>query len=381
MRGKASMTNEHKIISGQIHVVELPVTETHSHGSGDVSAIKTVLLELTTDSGITGWGEASPWPVFTGTAQANVAALQHYMLPRVMGRSPFDAGALMEQADRIIVGHPEAKAALETALLDISGRALGLPVHRLLGGARRDRVPLSFSIANPDFQQDLEKLQRLYESGLRIFKLKTGFDSHRFDLMRLQTLREKYQDTLDLRIDYNQGMASHEALPRLRDMEGFGLTFIEQPVPRDDLDTMAHLAHVLTTPLMADESVFNPREALTGVGKRVADIFSLKIMKSGGLRRALDVAAIARAAGIGVYGGCMFETGIAHAAGTHLVAAVADLSLGCEFYMANYYLKDGILSEPSPARDGFVHVPMAPGLGVEVDRERVKHHALQSVAV
>ncbi len=375
------MTNEHKIISGQIHVVELPVTETHSHGSGDVSAIKTVLLELTTDSGITGWGEASPWPVFTGTAQANVAALQHYMLPRVMGRSPFDAGALMEQADRIIVGHPEAKAALETALLDISGRALGLPVHRLLGGARRDRVPLSFSIANPDFQQDLEKLQRLYESGLRIFKLKTGFDSHRFDLMRLQTLREKYQDTLDLRIDYNQGMASHEALPRLRDMEGFGLTFIEQPVPRDDLDTMAHLAHVLTTPLMADESVFNPREALTGVGKRVADIFSLKIMKSGGLRRALDVAAIARAAGIGVYGGCMFETGIAHAAGTHLVAAVADLSLGCEFYMANYYLKDDILSEPFPARDGFVHVPMAPGLGVEVDRERVKHHALQSVAV
>ena len=375
------MTNEHKIISGQIHVVELPVTETHSHGSGDVSAIKTVLLELTTDSGITGWGEASPWPVFTGTAQANVAALQHYMLPRVMGRSPFDAGALMEQADRIIVGHPEAKAALETALLDISGRALGLPVHRLLGGARRDRVPLSFSIANPDFQQDLEKLQRLYESGLRIFKLKTGFDSHRFDLMRLQTLREKYQDTLDLRIDYNQGMASHEALPRLRDMEGFGLTFIEQPVPRDDLDTMAHLAHVLTTPLMADESVFNPREALTGVGKRVADIFSLKIMKSGGLRRALDVAAIARAAGIGVYGGCMFETGIAHAAGTHLVAAVTDLSLGCEFYMANYYLKDDILSEPFPARDGFVHVPMAPGLGVEVDRERVKHHALQSVAV
>lgn len=375
------MTNEHKIISGQIHVVELPVTETHSHGSGDVSAIKTVLLELTTDSGITGWGEASPWPVFTGTAQANVAALQHYMLPRVMGRSPFDAGALMEQADRIIVGHPEAKAALETALLDISGRALGLPVHRLLGGARRDRVPLSFSIANPDFQQDLAKLERLYEDGLRIFKLKTGFDSHRFDLMRLETLREKYQDTLDLRIDYNQGMASHEALPRLRDMEGFGLTFIEQPVPRDDLDTMAHLTHALTTPLMADESVFNPREALTGVGKRVADIFSLKIMKSGGLRRALDVAAIARAAGIGVYGGCMFETGVAHAAGTHLVAAVADLSLGCEFYMANYYLKDDILSEPFPVRDGFVHVPMAPGLGVEVDRERVKHHALQSLAV
>jgi len=142
---------------------------------------------------------------------------------------------------------------------------------------------------------------------------------------------------------------------------------------------MAHFTNVLTTPVMADESVFNAREALIGAKMRVADIFSLKIMKSGGLRRALDVAAIAKAAGIGVYGGCMFESGIAHAAGAHLMAALPELDLGCEFYMATYYLTEDILSDPFPVKNGFVHVPKGPGLGVEVDRERLEKYVVHSL--
>jgi len=108
----------------------------------------------------------------------------------------------------------------------------------------------------------------------------------------------------------------------------------------------------------------------------MADIFSLKIMKSGGIRRALEVAAIARAAGIEVYGGCMFETGLAHAAGTHLMAAVPDLILQCEFYMSTYYAQDDILTEPFPVRNGRVHVPEGAGLGVRVDPEKLAKYAV-----
>jgi muconate cycloisomerase len=132
---------------------------------------------------------------------------------------------------------------------------------------------------------------------------------------------------------------------------------------------------------MADESVFNSREAFIGAQMRIADVFSLKIMKSGGLRRALNVAAIARSAGIGVYGGCMFETGIAHAAGAHLMAALPELGLGCEFYMATYYLIEDILSEPFPVRNGYVHVPSGPGLGVDVDAARLEKHTTQTLQV
>lgn len=371
------MTRDHKIQSGRVTIVEIPVTETHSHGSGDVDSVKTVILELTTDTGITGWGEASPWPVFTGTPEGNASALTNYLIPAVTGRNAFDVEVLLAEADKIIVHHSEAKAALETALLDIMGKALGLPICDLLGGRHRDRVRLSFSIANPNFDRDLAKVERLFEDGIRVFKLKTGFKDHAFDLMRLEKLRDKYQDQLDLRIDFNQGLPAHEALPRLRDFESFRLSFIEQPVPRDNLEAMAHFTQVLTTPVMADESVFNPREALIGAQMRLADIYSLKIMKSGGLRRALEVAAIAKAAGIGVYGGCMFETGIAHAAGAQLMAALPELNLGCEFYMANYYLTEDLLTDPFPVKDGQVHIPAGPGLGVEVDRAKLEKYRVQ----
>ena len=189
--------------------------------------------------------------------------------------------------------------------------------------------------------------------------------------MRLETLRDRYGDALSLRVDYNQGLRATDAIRTLRDLESFDLAFIEQPVKRHERAALAAITRALDTPVMADESVFDPREALAGVEMCLADIFALKIMKAGGIRRALEVAAIARLGAIDVYGGCMFETGVAHAAGTQLMAALPDLDLGCEFYMSTYYACEDILTEPFPVRDGLVHVPAGPGLGVTVDPDRV----------
>ena len=189
--------------------------------------------------------------------------------------------------------------------------------------------------------------------------------------MRLEKLRSLYGDTLSIRIDYNQGLRAYDAIRTLRELEAFQLTFIEQPVKMHERAALAEITRAIDTPIMADESVFNPREAMAGVAMGLADIFALKIMKSGGIRRALEVAAIARCGGIDVYGGCMFETGIAHAAGAHLMAALPDLHLGCEFYMSTYYSQEDILTEPFPVRNGLVNVPSSPGLGVTVDRDRL----------
>ena len=354
----------------RVHIVNLPTQAVHSHGSGDVLSIRCVLVELVTNTDIVGWGEASPWSVFTGTVEANAAALHNYFRPFVVGANPFHREKILAQTEHMVVGCSEAKAALETALLDIAGQVLNVPVAELLGGRHRDEIPLSFSVANPDFGVDLDTVAAMYDDGVRILKLKTGFADHQFDVMRLEKLRSVYDD-LDLRIDYNQGMKPHDAIRRLRDMESFDLTFIEQPVARFELAAMASIADALDTPLMADESVFNVREAIQAVSMKLADIFSLKIMKSGGLERALEIYAIAKASGIAVYGGCMFESGVAHAAGTHLCAAIADLPFGCEFYMSTYYLKEDILREPFPVKGGKVIVPKSPGLGINVDGEKL----------
>ena len=350
-----------------VHVVKVPTQAVHSHGIGDVSAINSVILELKTESGVIGWGEASPWPAFSGTVEGNAAALHNHWRDIVIGSDPFRIEATVALADRMVVNCSEAKAALEMALLDIAGKMSGLSVSELLGGRCRDAIPLSFSVANPDFGADLETVAELVSQGVRIFKMKTGFAEHAFDVMRLEKLRNIYSDAIDIRIDYNQGMKAYEAIKRVKDLERFSPTFIEQPVPRNNLEAMAEIARALDTPLLADESVFNPREAVIATQMRLADLFSLKIMKSGGIRRCLEVAAIARAAGIGVYGGCMFETGVAHLAGTHLMAVIPDLTLGCEFYMANFYLEQDLLAARFPVENGMVVVPKTPGLGIDVD--------------
>lgn len=357
-------------------ILELPVKAVHSHGSGDITVMKTVVVQIDTDAGITGYGEASPWSVFTGTAEGNAAAIDVYYKPFLLGASPFEVERLLYLAEKEVVHCSEARAAVETALMDIKGKALDCSISDLIGGACHGEIPLSFSVANPDFDEDLETIDDLVKDGVRLFKLKTGFAEHQFDVMRLEKLREKYAEMLDLRVDYNQGMQPFESISRIRDLEPFKPTFVEQPVMATERESMAEIKQAIGCPLMADESVFNARDAVTMIQLRGADIFSLKIMKSGGIRRAQEVAAAGRAAGIACYGGCMFETGIAHAAGAHLMNSIPYLTLGCEFYMATYYLEEDILTSPFPVKDGKVIVPTGPGLGVEPDPDKLEKYTV-----
>ena len=368
---------EHRIDGFRVHVVHVPAKTTHSHGSGDVSGINAAILELSTDTGLTGWGEASPWPVFTGTVEGSAAALHTYLRPHVLGADPVQVTRLMHVADSVLVGHFEAKAALECALLDLAGQIAGLSIAEMSGGISRTEIGLSFSVANPDFDADLEDVARLWEDGVRLFKLKTGFKDHEFDLMRLERLRALYGDEMGLRIDYNQGLAAFDAIRTVRDLEAFRPDFVEQPVKRHERAALAAITQAVDVPVMADESVFGVVEAVEGAHMRIADIFSLKIMKSGGIRRCLEVAAVARAAGIGVYCGCMFETSIAHAAGTHLAAALPELTLGCEFYMSTYFASADITDPGLPVSDGKVRLPRGAGLGVRPDPDTLARHRIE----
>ncbi len=359
-----------------VFTVRIAARAVHSHGIGDVAASLNVILRLDTDAGITGWGEAAPWTVFTGSPEASAAALDVHLRPLLLGADPFRIAALMGAADRTVVHCTEAKAAVEMALFDIVGKALGVPVCDLLGGRVREEIPLSFSVANPDFAQDVDLVRQLADDGIRLFKLKTGFASHAEDLRRLARLRELLPSDAEIRVDYNQGMQPWEAIRRLRDIEQFRPTFIEQPVPAEQRTTLAAITAALDTPIMADESVFTPADALLIAGQHMADLISIKIQKCGGMLHAREISAIAAAGGLACYGGDMFETGIACTAGAHMIAATANISLGCEFYQPTYYLAEDLLVQPFPVRNGKVQVPAGPGLGIEVDEDRLRRYAV-----
>ncbi len=365
-----------KIIGYDLWHLELPVTSRRDHGIGSVEGTcEVVVLRLRSEDGSEGFGEASPWSVFTGTPEATYAALDRYLRPLVVGARVGDRSAIMAQAAYAVAHCTEAKAALETALLDLAGRISEVPVWSLLGGKCRGTIPLSCSIANPDFAQDVELLAQLQADGVRIVKLKTGFKDHAFDIMRLEYLAQNHPD-FRVRVDYNQGLSIEDAPAQVRDVAQFAPDFIEQPVRAHQFSMMGKLRQMIDVPLLADESVFGPEDMERAARDGICDGVSVKIMKSGGPTRGQTVARIAAAHGLTAYGGDMFEAGLAHLAGTHMIAATPEITLGCEFYQASYFLNEDILENPFQVSGGLVVVPDAPGLGNRPDVTKLEHYAV-----
>lgn len=365
-----------QIITGfDLWHLALPVVSRRDHGIGAVEgSCEIVVLRLSAESGAEGFGEASPWSVFTGSPEATYAALDRYIRPHVLGRRVCDRAAIMADAASSVAHCSEAKAALETALLDLTGHIAGVPVWALLGGKCRDAIPLSVSLANPDWDADLALIDRIKADGVGIVKLKAGFAEATFDTMRLESLAQNHSD-LDVRVDFNQGLAPFEAMSRVRDVAAFHPTFIEQPVRAHHFDLMRDIRAAIDVPLLADESVFGPEDMTRAIRESICDGVSIKIMKSGGPTRAQTVAKMAGAAGLSAYGGDMFEAGLAHLAGTHMIAATPEITLGCEFYQARYYLAEDILETPFPCDGGAVQVPDGPGLGIRPDMAKVQFYA------
>ncbi len=372
------MSLDQKITGFDLWHLALPVVSRRDHGIGPVEgACEIIVLRLTAEDGTQGYGEASPWSVFTGSPEASYAALDRYLRPLVEGARLSERAAIMARAQYAIAHCTEAKAALETALLDLEGKMSGQPIWALLGGKVRDRIPLSCSLANPDFAEDIVLLDRLQADGIGIVKLKAGVRDHAFDMMRLERLRRDFPD-ISVRVDYNQGLSPDEAEVRVLDVATLTPDFIEQPVRAHHFDIMAQLRHKTDVPLLADESIFGPEDMARATAERICDGVSVKIMKSGGLIRARKIAQMAGTAGLSAYGGDMFESGLAHFAGTHMIAATPEITLGCEFYQARYYLKEDILETPFQIEAGQVVVPDGPGLGNRPDIDKLRKYAIRS---
>ena len=369
---------QQRIVGLDVWHLALPVVSRREHGIGAVeNDCEILVLRLTAEGGAEGFGEASPWVVFTGSPEASYAALDRYLRKLVVGRAVGDAEAILADVLYAVAHCTEAKAALETALLDLTGQILGRPVWSLLGEKCRGSIPLSCSLANPDFEQDLALVDRLKSDGVGIVKLKAGFRDHAFDLLRLEKLAEAHPD-LDVRVDFNQGLPVEGAVLKVREIAAFKPTFIEQPVRAHHYGVMAEIRAAIDVPLLADESVYGPEDMERAIRNGICDGVSVKIMKAGGLTRARRVSELAHAGGLSAYGGDMFESGLAHLAGTHMIAATPEIELGCEFYQAKYYLKEDVLEAPFPLAGGAVVVPDGPGLGIRPDLDKIRYYAVRS---
>lgn len=341
-----------------------------------------VLVKLLTDEGLVGWGEACPVPQLTGeTRESIVSVVNERVAPIVIGRDPSSWRPLMDDAAAQLQGCPATRAAIETAVLDLVGRARGMSVAELLGGRYREEIELHGSVGweeDPDKMADAAVSQA---ERYRALKLYVGRADLKSDLGRLAAARKAVGGDHPFIVDINGLWTSSQALAAGQALAEAGVTVLEQPVRRTDAVGAAEVTRVLgerfTIQVAADESILGVDDAVHIARDRTAHLANVGMTKLGGPAAAHDVAAVAAAVHLPVLVGSVVELGIATAAGLQLAAALPELSLPAYLGGAAKYVRQ--VTSPLVADDrGFMRVPSGPGLGIEVDEEAVRDLDLRS---
>jgi muconate cycloisomerase len=333
-----------------------------------------VLVKVHTDEGITGLGEVSCTPRWSGEDQFTAA---HFIAtifePLLRGQDPQQIDALTVRMRNALFGHPFTKAALEMALWDIAGKAAGQPVYQLLGGPVRAFVPTKWSISGVEPLRAAGIAEWAVEQGFRAMKVKVGVEDAQ-DVARVREIRTAIGPNIRLGIDANGAWTTDHAIEMIRKLEPFDLWFAEQPVPPGDPEWLATVRRSVGVPVIADESVYTETDAAVLVRNHAADVFSVYVGKSAGIAPAKRIAAVAREAGLGCTIGSNLEMGVGSAAMIHLALA-APIDWPCDI-IGPYFYTDELLKQSLPIRGGEARAPEGPGLGVELDEEKVRRYAV-----
>jgi len=366
------------IASIRTTIVDVPTVRRHELSSLSVTAQSYVIVELRLANGAEGIGEAATLggPRWSEESVESIkATIDAYLAPALIG-SPADRfEAARIRMDAAAKRNNAAKAAIESALFDAVGKTLGVPAVQLLGGAVRESFPVLWTLASGDAVQEIEEAEKKLAARLHdTFKVKIGARSPEADIARLRRLAGALAGRASLIVDANQAWDETTAQRCLPVLAELGVRLVEQPLPSWNLAGTARLRARSTVPLMADECVFSAHDMLEVARAGAADVVSLKLVKHGGLLATRDVAAVAEAAGIGLYGGCLLESSIGAAAHLQVFAGLRELAWGCEHF-GPQILVDDLVEEPLRFADFRVHLPAGPGLGVALDRNKLRHYA------
>ena len=311
-----------KITEVRIGRISVPLIHPFKTALRTVNSVEDVVVEIHTDTGAVGYGEAPPTGVITGdTTGAIIGAIQDHIAKNIIGKDVDEFETLCQTVQKSIVHNSSAKAAVDMALWDLYGQLYHIPVYKLMGGARKQIVTdLTISVNDPDVmvRDALEALDRGYDC----LKMKVGV-SPELDVARLSAVRKAVGDDITIRIDANQAWTPKQAVKILNSMQdkGLNIELVEQPVAARDFEGLKYVTERSYVPVLADESVFSPEDAMTIMKMGAADLINIKLMKCGGLYNALKIASAAEVFGVECMIGCMLEAKIAVNAAVHLACA------------------------------------------------------------
>ena len=356
-------------------LVDLPTIRPHQLSMTTMKGQTLMIVRIRMSDGIVGIGEGT---TIGGLAygpespEGMKLAIDTYITPILLQSDPNRVGPTMGAINKAVQGNNFAKCAVETALVDALGKRNRLTASELLGGRFHDRLPVAWTLASGDTGADIaEAEEMLARRRHNIFKLKIGRGDPRQNITHVAAIKRALGERASVRVDINQAWSQAVAsrcLPLLRDA---GVDLIEQPVALRNVTGLARLLRETSVAIMADEALSGPETAFQLAQSAAADVFALKIAQSGGLFATVRVAAIAEAAGIGLYGGTMLEGGVGTAASAQLFSTFPRLEWGTELF-GPLLLTEEILEEPLEYTEFSLRVPTGHGLGISIDEDRLK---------
>jgi muconate cycloisomerase len=373
--------------------IRLPTRRVHQWASLTTPIGVYVIIRLHTDEGLVGLGEApvlKDWggdygKYFGETPRTAMHIINDILSPVLKGQDPCRFEAIHGLMDKAVKGHPYAKAAIDMALYDVSGKGLRVPAYQLLGGCFRDRISIAHSLGLMEIEKAIEEALQAKSEGVKTIKLKGGVDPKR-DVELVRRMRDALGTETKICVDANQGYPTPKvAVQATKAMAEYDLLYMEQPV--EGIEQMAEVAKRVDTPIMADESAWTPQDVMEIARKKAADIISLYTTKPGGIFKAKKVAAVAEAAALACNVNGSVETGVGNAANMHLAASTGVVTFGCVIPVstpkekakqgiAGIYYQDDLIKEAFEFIDGDVLVSTKPGLGIELDEDKLKQYRL-----
>lgn len=340
-----------------------------------------VILEIRTASGVTGLGEASViFPGRSGESGATIfVALKECFGPLLLGRNPIHLARIMDALERLTSEEHAflaTKCAIDIALHDLKARLLGLPLADLLGGAARSRMALSRSLSVMPDAELIALAETLAQEGYRLLTLK-GTTDWRGNIRLFETLRARLPNSVKLEIDPNQAWKPKEAIAVDRALSPLGLDCIEQPCPWWDLEGMRRVTEHTVAAIAADETVLSPSDVLRVARLGAADMVTLKLAKSGGIRTTAQMLECALHAGLSCNVGSKHPLGIGAAAILHFAAAYPAVGDTLGYGSALERFVGDVIQEDIRVEAGFAYLPAGLGLGVTLDKARLERFCLQ----
>lgn len=351
---------------------------------------RSVIVRVRSDEDATGLGEATPLPDWGGdfnryageTPVTVVHVIRDLLRPVLLGRNPFDVERITADMDAVLSGHLYAKAAIEMALFDLQGKLANVPVYNLLGGRTRQGVAIAHMIGIMSEAEAIDEARKAHGDGCTAFQVKATGELDR-DTTVVRALRSALGDNVTLRVDPNQGyhgLGAKAAVHAVRVLEDAGIDFVEQPTI--GLRDMSQICRSVRVPVIADESCWQAIDVPDIVQAQAADALSIYVAKAGGLLGARKVAILAEAFGLPCDVNGSLESGIGNAANIHLAVAMPAITMAAVIPIsapagrnptvaAGRYYEDDVVTQPFRYEDGILYPPAGPGLGVELDEERL----------